>query len=57
MAKAKKQFGRGRKQGRGWTGLRGALRGEQDREVGFPGEEGGQEGRQQPQARRASDRT
>jgi hypothetical protein len=42
--------------GRRRTGLRGALRGEEDEEVSERREEGCQEGRQQPQAGRASAR-
>ena len=40
--------------GRRRAGLRGALRGEEDKEIRERGEEGRQEGRQQPQASRAS---
>jgi hypothetical protein len=43
--------------GRRRAGLRGALRGEEDKEVRQCREEGRQEGRQQPQARRAPPRT
>jgi hypothetical protein len=43
--------------GRRRAGLRGALHGEEDQEVGRCGEEGGQKGWHKPQARRAQART
>jgi len=56
MAAAKKKTARGRKQDPGprgqWAGLRSPLRSEEDRPLGIGREEGRQEGRQFPQARR-----